>query len=347
MNNEDKEEQKRLKLQAKLDREEKAKAKKAEAQKKRLLQEARKAAKPGECMKHMTVFIDPGLVSRPVGTKIIALLCEKEQKYEIQNMPYQNVITFWREVSEIVDNSDNQCELIKRDVPDDDLLMWLSAEQFVSYIRNGAGENNEPFCKFLKNLIRKFEDRKITLIVQGLQQYMKMPKGRQKDAGLNVSRLELEETLLDVQMSVGCNVAITDSDQETAETVFQYLKAVAEAPFKRDKSQNVMNLHVDNSTTVRIDKDGNGVVQAWRNIIQLFKNVSADQANAIMAVYPTPSSLMLAYQKCSEVEGLKLLEDINVRRGYGVMESNRRIGKELSKKMYTLFTSLDPEVVLK
>ena len=52
-----------------------------------------------------------------------------------------------------------------------------------------------------------------------------------------------------------------------------------------------MNIHIDTSTCVKIDPDGNGVTRAWRQIIQIFRSIGAEVANAILAEYPTPRAL--------------------------------------------------------
>lgn len=49
-----------------------------------------------------------------------------------------------------------------------------------------------------------------------------------------------------------------------------------------------------------------------------------------------------AYEKCaSRQEGEKLLQEIAIRRAAGPMTAIRKIGPELSKKIYNFFTSLN------
>lgn len=53
-----------------------------------------------------------------------------------------------------------------------------------------------------------------------------------------------------------------------------------------------------------------------------------------------------AYRSIPEAEGLKLLADIPVRRGVGVLANTRKIGPELSSKIYKFFMCSDPDVLL-
>ncbi|KAJ8318353.1 hypothetical protein KUTeg_003444 [Tegillarca granosa] len=78
------------------------------------------------------------------------------------------------------------------------------------------------------------------------------------------------------------------------------------------------------------------------------KPANPDVAEALISVYPSPWLLMQDYKKCnSEKEAIRLLENIVVRRGAGVLETTRRVGKELSRRIYTAMTCSDPAFVIK
>lgn len=54
-----------------------------------------------------------------------------------------------------------------------------------------------------------------------------------------------------------------------------------------------------------------------------------------------------AYRRCfSEQEGMGLLADIKVRRGEGVTATSRRVGPELSRRIYLQMTALQPDLCL-
>lgn len=62
-------------------------------------------------------------------------------------------------------------------------------------------------------------------------------KGRkrtQKRTGTSVvvSRVDVEEALVDLQLTVGCVVRMCETDQELASYITMMTKAVAEAPYK-------------------------------------------------------------------------------------------------------------------
>lgn len=91
---------------------------------------------------------------------------------------------------------------------------------------------------------------------------------------------------------------------------------------------------------MQVSKDGEGLKKVWQKHFQQLRNVSAEMAAAITNVYPSPQSLLKAYRGCSSrEEASKLLQDILVRRGAGVLASSRRIGPELSRRVYLLFST--------
>lgn len=70
-------------------------------------------------------------------------------------------------------------------------------------------------------------------------------------------------------------------------------------------------------------------------------------ASAIVDAYPSPQLLIQAYKQCfSEEERQNLLADLQVRRGEGVTATLRRVGPELSRRIYLQMTALQPDLCL-
>lgn len=44
-------------------------------------------------------------------------------------------------------------------------------------------------------------------------------------------------------------------------------------------------------STVRVDKDGNGLARLWRQMLTTLPLASLETAEAIASIYPTPSAL--------------------------------------------------------
>ncbi|GIY10332.1 crossover junction endonuclease EME1 [Caerostris extrusa] len=132
----------------------------------------------------------------------------------------------------------------------------------------------------------------------------------------------------------------------------RFSKALAEAP---EGEKNMLKkcqafswyADADSSCPVKIGKDGSGFLKLWQQQIQQFNNVGPEVAEAITSEYPSPQSLIKAYKECSSLKKAEtLLQDIVVRRNYGPLGTQRRIGPELSYKIYLFYTSKDGDQIL-
>uniref|UniRef100_A0A8W8JEU4 ERCC4 domain-containing protein n=1 Tax=Magallana gigas TaxID=29159 RepID=A0A8W8JEU4_MAGGI len=85
----------------------------------------------------------------------------------------------------------------------------------------------------------------------------------------------------------------------------------------------------DGVSTVKVDKNGQGLLKVWKQQLLQFKNISPDIADAIVQAYRSPHLLM------------------EVIRGAGVLETSRRVGKEMSRRIHTFVTSSNPNEIIK
>ncbi|MEE6508160.1 hypothetical protein FKM82_019518 [Ascaphus truei] len=128
-----------------------------------------------------------------------------------------------------------------------------------------------------------------------------------------------------------------------------FSKAVTEAPAKRQRDNAAFSFYMDGEWAggVRVDRGGKGLLEVWRRQMQQFNRVSGEIANAVVATYPSPQLLAQAYRRCrTEAERHNLLADVLVRRGEGVTSTSRRVGPEVSKRMFLQMTSAQPELSL-
>ena len=72
-----------------------------------------------------------------------------------------------------------------------------------------------------------------------------------------------------------------------------------------------------------------------------------EKAAAIAQKYPSPSSLLAAYRECDgEKEGEGMLAGIEVRRTDNVLGGTRKIGPDISRRIYTAMNSKDKNIYL-
>lgn len=82
-------------------------------------------------------------------------------------------------------------------------------------------------------------------------------------------------------------------------------------------------------------------------MLEQVTNISRDISSAIIRSYETPRDLFKAYDQLPCInDKMLLLADIIVRRGVGSLESSRKIGFEMSKRIFTLFNSSNSKEIL-
>ncbi|NWW91049.1 EME1 endonuclease, partial [Rhynochetos jubatus] len=155
--------------------------------------------------------------------------------------------------------------------------------------------------------------------------------------------------LVDLQLGKQVQVSFFESWEELGEYTTMFTKAVAEAPFKRQREKTGFSFYLEKGWCggVKVDQSGKGLLEVWKRQIQQFNRVSVEMAEAVVSAYPSPQLLSQAYSRCSsEWERENLLANIPVRRGDGVTATSRRIGPELSRRIYLQMTSHDPDLYL-
>ncbi|KFZ66515.1 putative crossover junction endonuclease EME2, partial [Podiceps cristatus] len=177
---------------------------------------------------------------------------------------------------------------------------------------------------------------------------------------LEVKLLTVLEALVVLQLWGNIEVLFLDTWQEFGQHVSALTKAIAKRPYKCSgafqgrKENSVRQLESQElpfctdgawASGVQVEKDGTGLWQVWKRQIQQFNRVSPATAAAIAAAYPSPRLLLQAYEECStEDEKQLLLSDIPVKSD--VRGKDRRVGPDLSRRIYLFMVSTDPDLVL-
>ncbi|XP_054256932.1 crossover junction endonuclease EME1-like [Macrosteles quadrilineatus] len=332
------------------DKEQKQREKEQKRAEKLAAKELQNYTKPGNCLKYMTVVVDSSLVSCPFGGKLIDSVQSSESKCQISAHIIPQTI-FW-----------------KRELPG----LRLEEENYIVVIWDWQtvipAIKSHTLCSQIQDIQAQHFGKSVYLVFYGLNSYFSYikskrrhntgdnPKRRRKESNENefpyVTRKEIEEELIELQIMMNCNHRIIESPDDLCQLILQITKAIAETPFKLEKQRRELeNLEWfavgDSRDCVTVDKAGNGLLRLWQQQLCQFNLAGHDVAQAIVSVYPSPRALVLAYDKCNtQKEGEELLRDIHVRRCQGPLTSSRRIGPELSRKIYTFFSSVDGDTPL-
>lgn len=87
--------------------------------------------------------------------------------------------------------------------------------------------------------------------------------------------------------------------------------------------------------SISCSDDGRGYAELFKRTLAQYPGSNMQIAKAIAKEYPCPRKLIEAYRSCnSDPEREALLAKIVVKRGAGIAETERKIGPQLSKKIY-------------
>ncbi|XP_008201573.1 crossover junction endonuclease EME1 isoform X2 [Tribolium castaneum] len=325
---------------------------------------SKKNLKPTECRKFISVLIDNDIMNEPYGNDIINALQAVDVKYKTESQIFPRTITWSRQTQSHLMNDDGK--LISSSTEEDTnyIITIMNCREFLDHV------NNETLCAHIQSIKSVLVNKKITLAIYDLQSYNRYQKNKKYNEMRtqltqeterstsnnhlfrdfpNVSKGQIELALTELELLCSCSHRMVDSGPELGQMVAQFTKSVAEIPYKqqRHKYQTEWFVAGDNRDCVNVDKDGNGLGRLWKQTLTTFPLASLETAEAISLKYPNVSALMKAYDECrSKTEAELLLQDIPIRRAAGPLSSARKIGPELSRKVFNFFTSKDGEGLL-
>jgi len=323
-----------------------------------------------EVHKYVVVVIDPEVVSSPPGPDILAILRQppdnKQEsifQFSVEKQPIPGAIS-WRRKVVNHGNEGGSVRFGEEWREEERCLLVISAENIALKVQD---DSFEGWAASVKDSLG---GKHVTLIIHDYEAYFKLEKNaknrvrtakvrgvepsRKDLAASVVDRYKVEEALLTVSIDRHADHLTFDRSSSTgwrdlAGTVFHHTRAVAEAPGKLKK--NVSDAAGFSFWAKADSKDcvaPKNLPEYWKQVImQVSSGAGLEKAAAITRVYPSPWHLLEAYRDCSSVkEGESLLAGLEVRRTDNVLGGTRKIGPDISRRIYIALTSQDPDVYL-
>ncbi|XP_011504232.1 PREDICTED: crossover junction endonuclease EME1-like [Ceratosolen solmsi marchali] len=292
-------------------------------------------------------------------------------KYNVQSQLIPKSITFSRYIeNHYINKENNLCSNIENVNEKHIIIIW-NCKEIIDHIFDNT------FISVISNIKLLVPDRKLSLIIYKIGSYFKYLKSikdravqetfsrnlsieKQKKMKLKgdkdfsnypiISRKKFEKCLVEIQLIHNINSRLIENQDEMILWIHQYTKSLTRLPSKIEKRSELSKIdcyiNCDNRDTVKVDKDGNGLKRLWQQQLCQFTLMSLETSEAISSIYKSPLHLIETYKNCSQAEGEALLKDIPIRRAAGPLTSVRKIGPELSKKIFIMFTSIDGETLL-
>ena len=94
--------------------------------------------------------------------------------------------------------------------------------------------------------------------------------------------------------------------------------------------------------------DVKNLTEYWKQILMTVSSKAGlETVTAIVSRYSSPTALLEAYSSCGSVkECQELLKDTEVRRTDQIRGGTRKVGPDISRKIYTMMTSLNQDIFL-
>ncbi|XP_063988703.1 crossover junction endonuclease EME1 [Diachasmimorpha longicaudata] len=315
-----------------------------------------KNIQPGECMKFMEVDFDYKLSLFDFHEESQRLLKNARVNTWNSSLIIPSSLKWTRKVEIYTVDINNEIVTARREETQDDTMIIWNWDTAVKKI------HDQSFQESLDDIAKVVPDKKISLVIYKMEGYFSYYKGNGKrklepayhniDELPKISRQDFEYSVVNAQITSNFSITCIEKPHEMISMILQYTKAIAENPYKISMMQSHVQSGLkfyafgDNKNTIKVDGNGFGLKNLWLRQICLFHTAGFATAQAICEQYPSPAQLMKAYEKCSPKEGQALLQDILIRRGPIELCKPKRLGPELSKKMYIMYTSADGSQVL-
>lgn len=272
----------------------------------------------------------------PHGSLVLTNLNELKISYSIHSQLVPGTVTWKREDQQTfttIPLIDSNVRLTDKYEDQRIVLLLLQAKELIDLIKR-----NELLTR-ITNIQEILTNKEITLIIFGLRDYCRK---NSKEIG----RRTIEVSLTELQLLNNVSHRLLETAADFGLTVSQFSKSIAEEPFKAQHNEKynqeeffILN---DNRDCVKV-QDTNGLTRLWQQHLIKLPLATLETAEAIIKEYPLPQYLLEAYEKCDgDREGM--LSDIPVRRrAEGPLSNVRKIGPEMSRKIYNLYQNCDPE----
>ncbi|KAI3365659.1 hypothetical protein L3Q82_010733 [Scortum barcoo] len=324
---------------------------KREQQRRREAAENLKSLRPENCLKSLTVCVDPALLQQDGSDILLDTLAAFEWRFSIESQQLPRSITWTRDLPQGDDG--------KGSVEEEQVVLVLDLTDFMDMVisvkkmLDSEGEETEvgSFLGPLLECLNRDAKKVVTLLVTDSQTDYRTDicgfdlLNETLQSKLGMENLDIEAVLVYLQLCKNISLVLLDGWTDVTNHVCAVTKALSKRPFKLLTERAELPFCVDGSwaSGARVERDGSGLIQVWSKQIQQLNRVSPAVASTVTAAYPSPQLLLQAYQSLSSEEDRKgLLAGLLVKSG----GKERRIGPEISARVYRCFTAQNPQLVL-
>ncbi|KAF6734799.1 putative crossover junction endonuclease EME2 [Oryzias melastigma] len=307
-----------------------------------------KKLRPENCIKTFTISIHPDLLQDEGCDFLLETLVCLEWRFNIDEQQIPHSITWTRD--ELQEGGEGQISV------EDQIVLVLSATDFIDMVTsvkkmldNVEETGKESILVPVLESLNQDPRKVVTLLVIDSESrtmtYNEPLLSEDLQSEPRRANLDIEEVLVYLQLYKNISLVFLDDWKDVTDHVCAVTKALSKRPFKLLTERAELPFCVDGSwaSGARVERDGSGLIQVWGKQIQQLNRVSPAVASTVTKSFPSPRLLLQAYQNLdSEEERKKMLAGLLVKNG----GKERRIGPDISARVYRCFTAQNPQLVL-
>jgi hypothetical protein len=135
-----------------------------------------------------------------------------------------------------------------------------------------------------------------------------------KQKSTNLTKSEINQGIIHLQLSGNVSIRSYENGEDLKELILCYSKAIGDYSMKHEQASNALFCEKDiEKSNSKIGKDGQGLLNLWKDILQSLPSVANDHAQAIISKYPSPLLLKKTYDSMPQHTASLLLAEIQVK----------------------------------
>ncbi|KAG1054378.1 hypothetical protein G6F43_003613 [Rhizopus delemar] len=248
------------------------------------------------------------------------------EKMNIIKEPFVLIYMHIDELNELIQSETiyNHIKQIQQSVKDDQILLLI--------------EGLEPYYKKRALLQKRIFDNQVRQNIQDINTVAASSSRRVRgveDIEKLPSRETIEQCLNELQILHDIMIVPTKNDEDTASWIESLTTDLA---LGRYKSKNMNNIY-------KGIKSGADPNDTYSKMLQEIQLCTPAVAKSVMNEYPTIQLLHQKYKELDQPTGEMLLSSLEVERS-ALQARDRTINRVMSKKIYSIFNSDDPDLFL-
>ncbi|KAJ5653886.1 hypothetical protein N7490_000889 [Penicillium lividum] len=354
------EKERKLKL-----KEEKAKQKQVEAD----ISEVNKLkVDKKESTPEMIINIASSLEGASVGTQTIEFMKRLGVDHSFFDSPIPNLVRWRRKVKANYNEAAGHWEpCVPYIAEEKHILCLVPAQDFVDMVISSPDEERETLEHHFLRIRSAYPDHKPIYLIEGLTVWMRKNRNSRNRAyqaevlrqyeqpapepttGRGRGRKPknkpettppvdddtIEDALLTLQVTHSCLIYHSNAPAESAEWIKNYTEHISTIPYRRE-------MMTGNDAAFCMDvgqvKTGEDNLDTFVKMLQEINRVTASMSYGIAGQYPCVTDLVRAMR----MHGPTMLEDVRKSANKNGALTDSRVGPAASKRLYKVFTGLDP-----